>query len=362
MSVKGNEVHISYLSEMLEGQVAVLSSGKLSTKESLEVLDALRNSSLYRKDQSSYILYPNKELPKFLEKNTLSENLVNKSSLLKSLVASGNTSILNKDIKGNYHFNGNFNNANDVKKALDNFKEKGEYLDLIKNEEALILDIFEEVFNHKAFTGRSGTFYAFEGLGSIYWHMVSKLHLAVYEVIEKAYEAKDDAVIIAGLQKHFIEIGEGIGVHKTPEVYGAFPTDPYSHTPYHKGAQQPGMTGQVKEDILTRFGELGVKVHDGKLKFTPQILQKEEFLTEAKNIAYINVNGDVKSISLNKNSMAFTVCQVPIIYELGGENKIEIQYLNTNETINDLELSKEISDLIFQRRNEIISIKVQLTL
>lgn len=362
MSVKGNEVHISYLSEMLEGQVAVLSSGKLSTKESLEVLDALRNSSLYRKDQSSYILYPNKELPKFLEKNTLSENIVNKSSLLKSLVASGNTSILNKDIKGNYHFNGNFNNANDVKKALDNFKEKGEYLDLIKNEEALILDIFEEVFNHKAFTGRSGTFYAFEGLGSIYWHMVSKLHLAVYEVIEKAYEAKDDAVIIAGLQKHFIEIGEGIGVHKTPEVYGAFPTDPYSHTPYHKGAQQPGMTGQVKEDILTRFGELGVKVHDGKLKFTPQILQKEEFLTEAKNIAYINVNGDVKSISLNKNSMAFTVCQVPVIYELGGENKIEIQYLNTNETINDLELSKEISDLIFQRRNEIISIKVQLTL
>jgi hypothetical protein len=362
MSVKGNEVHISYLSEMLEGQVAVLSSGKLSTKESLEVLDALRNSSLYRKDQSSYILYPNKELPKFLEKNTLSENIVNKSSLLKSLVASGNTSILNKDIKGNYHFNGNFNNANDVKKALDNFKEKGEYLDLIKNEEALILDIFEEVFNHKAFTGRSGTFYAFEGLGSIYWHMVSKLHLAVYEVIEKAYEAKDDAAIIAGLQKHFIEIGEGIGVHKTPEVYGAFPTDPYSHTPYHKGAQQPGMTGQVKEDILTRFGELGIKVHDGKLKFTPQILQKEEFLTEAKNIEYINVNGEVKSLSLNKNSMAFTVCQVPIIYELGGENKIEIQYLNTNETINDLELSKEISDLIFQRRNEIISIKVQLTL
>jgi hypothetical protein len=229
MSVKGKEVHISYLSEMLEGQVAVLSSGKLSAKESLEVLDALRNSSLYRKDQSSYILYPNKELPKFLEKNTLSESLVNKSSLLKSLVASGNTSILNKDIKGNYHFNGNFNNANDVKKALDNFKEKGEYLDLIKNEEALILDIFEEVFNHKAFTGRSGTFFAFEGLGSIYWHMVSKLHLAVYEVIEKAYEANTDASTLAGLQKHFNDIAAGIGVHKTPEVYGAFPTDPYSH-------------------------------------------------------------------------------------------------------------------------------------
>lgn len=362
MSVKGNEVFISYLSEMLEGQVAVLSSGKLSAKESLEVLDALRNSSLYRKDQSSYILYPNKELPKFLEKNTLSENLVNKSSLLKSLVASGNTSILNKDIKGNYHFNGNFNNANDVKKALENFKEKGEYLDLIKNEEVLILDIFEEVFNHKAFTGRSGTFYAFEGLGSIYWHMVSKLHLAVYEVIEKAYEAKADAATLAGLQKQFIEIGEGIGVHKTPEVYGAFPTDPYSHTPYYKGAQQPGMTGQVKEDILTRFGELGVKVNEGKLSFTPQILQIDEFFLEAKNIQYINVNGELKILSLAKNSIAFTVCQVPIVYELSNENKIEIQYQNTIQSISDLELNEEITDKIFQRNNEIVSIKVQLTL
>jgi hypothetical protein len=32
------------------------------------------------------------------------------------------------------------------------------------------------------------------------------------------------------LAKHYDEIGDGIGVHKTPEVYGAFPTDPYSHT------------------------------------------------------------------------------------------------------------------------------------
>ena len=49
-----------------------------------------------------------------------------------------------------------------------------------------VLDIFESVFDHKSFTGRSGTFFGYEGLGSIYWHMVSKLLLAVYEVTEKA--------------------------------------------------------------------------------------------------------------------------------------------------------------------------------
>ena len=66
-----NEVSISYLPEMLEGQVAVLSSGYISGKESLELLDALRNSALFRPDQYSYILYPNKELTKVLLKKII---------------------------------------------------------------------------------------------------------------------------------------------------------------------------------------------------------------------------------------------------------------------------------------------------
>jgi len=360
MSVVGEEVQISYLSEMLEGQVAVLSSGKLSAKESLEVLDALRNSALYRADQNSYILYPNKELPKFLEKNTLTEDLVNKSKLLTTLADKENTTILNKDIKGNYHFNGNFNNANDVKSALKSLNEKGEYSALIEKEEQIILGIFEEVFNHKAFTGRSGTFFAYEGLGSIYWHMVSKLHLAVSEVIDKAFEEKASPEVISALQKHFTEIGSGIGVHKTPEVNGAFPTDPYSHTPLHRGAQQPGMTGQVKEDILTRFRELGVQVADGKLKFSPQILQKEEFLSENKTIEFINVLGETESMVLPKNSLAFTVCQIPVIYQLSDETIIEIHYQNKTEVTESLELSKEISDKVFSRTAEILNLKVHL--
>ena len=35
------EISVSYLPEMLEGQVAVLSSGYLSTEEALSVMDAL---------------------------------------------------------------------------------------------------------------------------------------------------------------------------------------------------------------------------------------------------------------------------------------------------------------------------------
>ena len=41
-----------------------------------------------------------------------------------------------------------------------------------------------------------------------------------------------------------------MGFKKTesPAEYGAFPDDPYSHTPSFGGARQPGMTGQVKEE------------------------------------------------------------------------------------------------------------------
>ena len=51
-------------------------------------------------------------------------------------------------------------------------------------------DLFEETFHHDQFTGRSGTFFAYEGLGSIYWHMVSKLLLAAQET---ALRFKDEA-------------------------------------------------------------------------------------------------------------------------------------------------------------------------
>ena len=52
-------------------------------------------------------------------------------------------------------------------------------------------------------------------------------------------------------------------------MYGAFPTDPYSHTPSFAGARQPGMTGQVKEDFLARLGELGAQVVAGRLRLGP---------------------------------------------------------------------------------------------
>ena len=361
MSSTENEVAVSHLSEMLEGQVAAISSGFLGAKETREILDSLRNSALYRADQNSYILYPNKQLPKFLEKNILPKDKVENSLLLKKLLQNQNFTILNQDIKGDYHFNGNFHNANDLNAALELLKTIDEYKVLVEKEANFILQIFEDVFNHKAFTGRSGTFYGYEGLGSIYWHMVSKLHVAVQEVCIKAISDNEDSNTISGLISHYQEIGKGIGVHKSPSVYGAFPTDPYSHTPFYRKAQQPGMTGQVKEDILTRIGELGIKVNKGKLQFQPSILSENEFLTQSQEVCFINVEGSKNNIILEKDSLAFTYCQVPIIYTKSTANQIELFYKNgTSEIVNSLALDIDKSKKVFQRTGEIVKINVSI--
>ena len=361
MSVENDsEVVISYLSEMLEGQVAVLSSGYLSAEQSLEVLDGMKNSALFREDQYSYLLYPDKDLPGFMVKNTIPAQSIERSELLKKLVADGNLSIVEQDVKGIYHFNGSFNNAGDLAEALSGLAGTV-YADLAAREKELILDLFEQVFDHKSFTGRSGTFFGYEGLGSIYWHMVSKLLLAVEESILTADEAGDESSSIGRLIDHYFEINAGIGMHKPPELYGAFPIDPYSHTPATKGAQQPGMTGQVKEDILSRIGELGIFVKNGVIGFNPFIFNKEEFLTAETNFNYRTPDGKSQVVALEKDSLAFTYGQIPVIYKKGPQQGVQVKFNDAEDFVSDqLALNTEISQSIFQRLGQIQSITVTL--
>ncbi|WP_235689656.1 hypothetical protein [Fulvivirga lutea] len=359
MSVKANGISIEYLDEMLEGQVAVLSSKYLNPNQALEVLDALKSSALFRPDQYSYLLYPNKNLPGFLEKNNIPQAAVEKSELLNKLISEGNTRIIEQDVKGQFHFNGNFKNANDLKTALEQMQET-DFANLVKKDGEFVLEVFEEVFNHKEFTGRSGTFFGYEGLGSIYWHMVSKLSLATQECCLEAIELEETAETIGRLLEHYYEINEGIGVHKSPELYGAFPTDPYSHTPMGKGAQQPGMTGQVKEDILSRFGELGIKISQGKISFEPVMLRKNEFLTQEKMFEYYDLNSNLNAIPIPKNALAFTYCQIPIVYKISDANQIKIYADNGPATINGLTLDKAMSHEIFKRSGTINKVEVAI--
>jgi len=364
LNISEKAMGIAPLGIMLEGQVSAISSGCLSPEEVLSLLNAMRSSPLYRHDQNTYLLYPNKDLPGFLARNRIPEALAQGSALIQALLQAGDRSVVAPDMDGLLHFNGNFRNVSDLRVALERLKTT-DLGGLAEKESELLQGIFERVFDHKSFTGRSGTFFAYEGLGSVYWHMVSKLHLAVQEAcLNAAREAREEgahAESLVGLRAQYYAIGEGIGIHKPPEVYGAFPTDPYSHTPLHKGAQQPGMTGQVKEDILTRIGELGIDIRDGRLCIDPLLLRREEFIAEAREVEMIGVGGEARMLQLEADSLCFHFAQVPVIFSLAqsGGRQIELSYYDgRKERADSCCLSREQSRKIFGRTGEIALIRV----
>ena len=164
------------------------------------------------------------------------------------------------------------------------------------------------------------------------------------------------------LAECYADIRSGIGFNKSPQEYGAFPADPYSHTPAHSGARQPGMTGQVKEDIISRFGELGIEVRDGCLNIRPRLLQESEFITAPASFRYIDIRGAVKHMPVPAGALAFTFCQVPFCYLRGtGQQGIEINRADgTKNNIQGHVLDQSLSAELFGREGKISSVTVSL--
>ncbi len=361
LSLTEHRADVDHLYPMLEGQVAILSSGMLQPDETVELLKNLRHSDLYRADQHSYMLYPNRKLPGFLQKNNMTAEQVVTSALVAALTTANDQRLIICDETGLYHFNGTFRNADDVERLLTELAQEPTYAELVANERIFILGLFETVFDHRSFTGRSGTFFAFEGLGSIYWHMVSKLLLAAQEYYTEAITTDADPSTTAALATAYYDIRQGLGFNKSPEIYGAFPTDPYSHTPADSGARQPGMTGQVKEEVLTRLGELGVRVSQGELYFEPTLLRPTEFLSEPGQFTYIDIEGKQQTISLPIDSLAFTFCQTPIIYRRSQAAMIEVIYNDgQQESISGTRLDITNSRHIFDRNGRIRILQVSV--
>lgn len=362
LSINQESLKVSHLYDMLEGQVAALSSGALSAERSVEIMDALYASPMYRADQKTFMLYPDRKQLSFISKNCVPKNDVSGHPLLACMLADGDGRLIKLDAQGNFRFNSELTNANAIKQIWPRIAE--DYPDLAsKNSLSALLEIYESVFNHSAFTGRSGGMFGFEGLGCIYWHMVSKLLLAVQEVAIECMHQEGKSATSQALIAHYYKVRLGIGFNKTPQEYGAFPADPYSHTPKHAGAQQPGMTGQVKEELLTRMGELGCFVANGKISFDPFLLRAQEFTTEATNFRYLDVNEDWQTLELESQSLAFTWCQVPIVYALSSNAEQQVTIYSEDgqkHVLRTNELNEEFSQMLFTRSGKIVRIYVSI--
>ena len=100
------------------------------------------------------------------------------------------------------------------------------------------------------------------------------------------------------------------------------------------GVQQPGMTGQVKEDIISRFFELGVHVQDGQITFCPIMLTDADFKSS--------------NLSPQHGELRFSYCGTEIIYR------------KTCKGTGSVTLTPEQSQHIFARDGEIKQLIIEL--
>ncbi len=330
---------VEHLPLMLEGQVAVLGTSELDDDQVLHLLDALFASPLYRPDIGTFLLSPVPSLPSFLDRNQVAPELLERHPSLRDLVRRGG--ILEPDAAGGLHFRSDLSNAEALRRALDDSP-------LDDASRATVLEVYERQFRHQAFTGRSGGMHGYEGIGSVYWHMVSKLLLAIQGRYLDAIAAGASAEVVAGLAAHYRRVRDGLGFRKDPVAFGAVPTDCYSHTPAHAGAQQPGMTGQVKEEVLTRLGELGVVVADGSLTLVRPLLPAGELWGDGSD-------GQTASYD-------FTVCATPIRVRRGDTDRVHVERRDGTATVRDgAALTAEESAEVFDRRGTIAAIGFETT-
>jgi hypothetical protein len=353
---------VENLYPMLEGQVAAISSGAIEPEQAADVLDALFASDVYRVDQKTFMLYPDRVQTPFLDKNVISTSAFTQVPVLLEMITSSDERLVMQDVKGCYRFNPNIKNSDELVIQLN--KISADYSLLNKKAISNIENLYEQVFNHQSFTGRSGGMFGFEGLGSVYWHMVAKLLLALKENFYTAVSQDATPELIQRLGALYYRVRDGIGFNKSPDEYGAFPCDPYSHTPKHAGAQQPGMTGQVKEEILSRFGELGIHVLRGEVEFKPTLLRSREFISKEKILRYLDVKNDWQETTVPKNGIGFTWCQVPFVYEISSGNPSLTLTLSDGKQItsDQLSLDEKYSHALFNRTGYIKQVDITLNM
>jgi hypothetical protein len=349
---------VEHLQEMLEGQVAVLEGGVLAPEERADVLDALFVSAMFRADQRSFMLYPADRPPSFLDKNVIPPEAVAANPLLTALVTEGEASVITRDADGRHRFQAEVLDEGVLAAALDALAGSPRWAALVATHRAATLDVFEAVFHHRAYTGRSGSMYGYEGIGSIYWHMVAKLLVAVQQSVVQAEAFGSPPGTTRRLIEAYWRVRAGLGFNKTAHEFGAIPIDPYSHSPAHAGAQQPGMTGLVKEELITRPLEVGVRVRDGMIEFDPVLLRSRELLDHEEAWRVFDLELRPRDIHLSPGSLGMTVCQVPVVVSVtDAEPRIDVHRADGSiATVAGRRLDRAISALIFRRTGDVAAV------
>ena len=122
------------------------------------------------------------------------------------------------------------------------------------------------------------------------------------------------------------------------------------------------MTGQVKEDILSRFAELGVQIKDSTLSFGLDLFDRDELLESGGEFTYCNVEGEFKTEPVPGGGFAYTLFQVPIIYQAGDSDLIVVTLSDGSEVkFEGTSIDQATSEKLFSRVGEVEKISCSFT-
>ena len=119
-------------------------------------------------------------------------------------------------------------------------------------------------------------------------------------------------------------------------------------------SQDATLTRLVNEGILLRWGELGLRVEDGCLRFAPVLLDPAEFLAAARPWPPLGDGG-----SLEPGTLGFTYCGSPVVYHLDRAAPWTRATLSGGETATGVDrLDRGASQALFARVGAVTRIDV----
>jgi hypothetical protein len=101
-------------------------------------------------------------------------------------------------------------------------------------------------------------------------------------------------------------------------------------------------------------------VEAGEVAFEPSLLRRSELLREPVSWHY-SACGEVRSESLSADSLAFTLCGVPVVYRLSDAHRVHVLGADGATTVHEgSRPGAELSQSLFQRDGSISKLIVDL--
>jgi hypothetical protein len=102
-----------------------------------------------------------------------------------------------------------------------------------------------------------------------------------------------------------------------------------------------------------------VTVEEGTISFKPLLLDPREYLDHSVPFHYLDVKGRQRTIDLPAGSLAYTFCQVPVVYRSGPDAKVEVHFSDgTSREVVGHTLGADLSQHIFRRDGQVRQVTV----